>query len=101
MANKKASALPRGRIPVRMDSASIESQTIERVNRTMATIEDFLSRWDSAAKKPDGMLTQVARIKRFHEALSGWRRMALRAKGREAGRVQRLRDFVLICRIYS
>lgn len=100
MAKKKVSR-GIGKIPVRMDSASIEEQTMERVDKTMATIGKFLSRWDAAGRKPDAMALQVTRIKRFYDALGSWQRMALRAKGRETGRVQRLRDFVLICRIYS
>ncbi len=98
---KKKSSRGIGKIPVRIDSASIEEQTMERVGRTMATIGKFLSRWDAAGRKPDAMVSQVARIKQFYDALGAWQRIALRAKGREAGRVQRLRDFVLICRIYS
>lgn len=90
-------------IPVRMDSASIEAQTVERVNRTMENIEEFLSRWDASVKKPDSLFPQVARIRRFREALSGWRRIALRAKKDrdDAGRAARLRDFVMICRAFS
>jgi predicted MarR family transcription regulator len=100
MVKKKA---PRGigKIPVRMDSASIEEQTIERVNRTMSTLGNFLSRWDAAGRKPEVLSPQVARIKRFYDALGGWQKTALRAKGKDTGRVQRLRDFVLICRMYS
>jgi predicted MarR family transcription regulator len=101
MVKKKSGRAEVGRIPVRMDSASIEEQTMERVDRTMATIGKFLSKWDAAGRKPDAMALQVTRIKQFYDALGAWQKMALRAKGRETGRVQRLRDFVLICRIYS
>lgn len=91
-----------GKIPVRMDSSSIEEQTIERVNRTMATIENFLSRVD-AAGRPDAMFPQIVRIRRFRDALGAWRRVALktRKKDDDENRIRRLRDFVLICRTYS
>ena len=90
-----------GGIPVRMDSASIEEQTLERVNRTMATIENFLSRIDTSGN--GRVLPQIARIRKFHEALGAWQRSALRArkKGDDEARIRRLRDFVMICRTYS
>jgi hypothetical protein len=99
MARKKA-ARAAGRIPVRMDSASIEEQTLERVDRTMATIENFLSRLDAGGSR---MVPQIAKIRRFHEALGAWRRAALktRKKGDDEDRIRRLRDFVMICRTYS
>jgi hypothetical protein len=103
MARRKEPKAAKAGIPMRMDSASIEEQTVQRVNRTMATMEGFLSRWDASAKKPEAILPQVAKIRRFHEALSGWRRMSLREKGSkdETGRIRRLRDFVMICRAFS
>jgi hypothetical protein len=86
-----------------MDSASVEKQTIERVERTIATLERFLSRWEESAKKPAVMIPQVAKIKRFHDALGAWQKQASRARRQddEALRINRLRDFVLICRMYS
>jgi hypothetical protein len=103
MVKKKSGRAEVGRVPVRMDSASIEEQTLERVDRTMATIEDFLSRWDAAGRKPDTLFPQVAKIRRFRDALGAWRRTALRGRAGkdDEARMLRLRDFVLICRTYS
>jgi hypothetical protein len=102
MVKKKSGRAEVGGVPVRMDSASIEEQTLERVDRTMANIEDFLSRWE-AVRKPDALFPQVAKIRRFRDALGAWRRMALRGRGKkdDEARMHRLRDFVLICRTYS
>jgi len=100
---KKKGSRSIGKIPVRMDSASIEEQTIERVNRTMATLENFLSRWDASRDRPNGMFPEITRIRRFRDALGAWRRVALKAKRKDddENRIRRLRDFVLICRTYS
>jgi len=86
-----------------MDSASIEEQTLERVDRTLATIDNFLSRWDSARNRPDAMFPEIVKIRRFKEALSAWQRLSLKAKKKddEENRIRRLRDFVMICRTYS
>jgi hypothetical protein len=95
--------LVKKKIPVRTDSASVEEETIKRVNRTITSIEDFLARWDSAKTKPDDMFPGVLKMRQFHDALMGWQREAVKAKGKkdEEGRIKRLKDFVLICRMYS
>ncbi len=90
-------------MPVKTDIASVEDETMKRVNHTITTIEDFLAKWDASKIKPDDMFPQILKIRQFHDALSGWQRDALKARGKEGegGRIKRLRDFVLICRTYS
>ncbi|HSB47405.1 MAG TPA: hypothetical protein VLD37_05300 [Candidatus Bilamarchaeum sp.] len=102
----KKKALPRKnvrRIPVKTDSVSVEEQTIKRVNRTLTTIDNFLAKWDASKIKPDPMLPQIIKIRQFKEALEKWQTEAVKAKGGgdEPTRIRRLRDFVLICRMYS
>ncbi|MCI0504245.1 hypothetical protein L0Y65_06075 [Candidatus Micrarchaeota archaeon] len=91
------------KVPVRTDSASVEDETIRRVNKTLTSIEDFLARWDAAKTKPDDMFPGVVKMRQFRDALSLWQREAVKAKGRkdEESRIKRLKDFVLICRMYS
>ncbi len=91
------------RIPIKTDIVSVEAETIKRVNKTIATIEEFLARWDASSIKPDDMFPQVVKIRQFHDALLGWQKTAVRAQGRETeeSRLKRLRDFVLIIRSYS
>ncbi|MFN7991074.1 MAG: hypothetical protein U0R44_02845 [Candidatus Micrarchaeia archaeon] len=108
MAKKKATSrvkAPRSvsRVPVKNDIASVEAETIKRVNKTLTNLEDFLAKWDAAKTKPDDMFPQVIKIRQFHDALLGWQRNALRSheKDDEPAKVRRLRDFVLICRTYS
>ncbi|NYZ74593.1 hypothetical protein H0O00_05595 [Candidatus Micrarchaeota archaeon] len=90
-------------IPTRTDPASVEEETIRRVDRTLGTIGDFLSRWDSSDLKPESMYPHVQRIKRFQQELSAWEREAVKARSKadDGARMKRLRDFVLICRTYS
>ncbi len=90
-------------VPVKTDSAALEEQTIARVERTIRTLEEFLSRWDSAVTKPDSMFPEVVKIRKFHDLLIDWRDDALsaRGKGDEKSRVKRLRDFVVLCKMYS
>ncbi len=91
------------RIPVKTDMASVEAETVKRVNRTITTLEEFLARWDASGVKPDDMFPQVVKIRQFHDALLGWQKGAVRAQGRETdeSRLKRLREFVLIIRSYS
>ncbi len=91
------------RIPVKTDMASVEAETIKRVNKTLSSIEEFLARWDASGVKPDDMFPQVVKIRQFHDALLGWQKTAVKAQGRETeeSRLKRLRDFVLIIRSYS
>jgi hypothetical protein len=91
------------RIPEKSDMSFVEEETIQRVDRTISTIEGFLARWDGSRLKPDDMFPQVVKIKRFHDALLSWQKEAVRSRGKEddAARMKRLQDFVLICRTYS
>jgi hypothetical protein len=90
-------------VPIRTDSAALEEQTISRVERTIRTIGDFLAKWDSSEIKSDSMFPEVVKIRKFHDLLSAWQNDALgaRGKGDEKSRVKRLRDFVVLCKMYS
>lgn len=90
-------------VPVRTDSAALEEQTISRVERTIRTLGEFLARWDSSESKPDSMFPEVVKIRKFHDLLSEWQKDAVssRGKGDEKSRVKRLRDFVVLCKMYS
>ncbi len=93
----------KARVPVKTDVVSVEEETIRRVGRTMASIEEFLAKWDASAVKPDDLFPHVVRIRQFYDALSGWQKEALKDKMKkdQDAIVRRLRDFVLICRTYS
>lgn len=90
-------------IPVRTDPASVEEETIRRVDRTLSTIGDFIIKWDSSGLKPENMYPHVQKIKRFQDALTTWQKEAVKARSKadDETRMKRLRDFVLICRTYS
>jgi len=99
----KKSAIQITKVPTKVDSAALEDQTIMKVDRTLDTIGDFLSKWEAAREKPSGMIPEIVKVRRFHEALGAWKKDAVKAKGKgtEQARLRRLRDFVIICRTYS
>jgi len=91
------------KVPVKTSTAAVEEQTITRVERTIRSLDEFLAKWDASKVKPDDMFPQVVKIRQFHEALTSWQRDAVKSRRRddEESRVRRLRDFVMICRMYS
>ncbi len=91
------------KIKVISDTDSLERDTIERVQKTLTTLDGFLSRWDAAKVKPEAVKGEVTRIRKFYTALSEWQRTAERTKGRgnEEERLVRLHEFVQLCQKYS
>ena len=81
---------------------SVEKETMKRVEKTLETINEFLSRWDEASA-PDDLIPQIVKIRKFYDALSNWKKEAIRTKGIEDddSRMRRLREFVLLCQTYS
>jgi hypothetical protein len=107
MAGKKGAARMKRKkeavkkVPVKTDIASVEEETVRRVNRTLTAIDGFLAKWDASKVKPDDMFPQIVKIKQFHDALLNWQKASLKGKRDEEARMRRLRDFVLICKTYS
>jgi hypothetical protein len=108
MVKKKSASKPKisrketaKKVPIKTDIASVEEETMKRTDKTIATIEAFLERWDTARMKPDDMFPQIAKIRQFHDALVEWQKEALKSKGKTAEGVKRLRNLVLICKTYS
>lgn len=101
--NTVAKAGPAKKAAAKVDVGSVEDDTIRRVARTISTIENFLAKWDASRIKPDAMFPHVTRIRQFHTELLQWQRAAVKARGREdeESQVRRLRDFVVLCRMYS
>lgn len=104
MAKKKPSKKKSGKgVPKKTDTASVEKETIERANRTITAIEQFLAKWDASNIKPEIMLPQVEKVKKFHNELAKWEKRAVKAqkKSTDKARLKRLHEFVVICRNYS
>jgi hypothetical protein len=82
---------------------SIEEETLKRVGHTVSTLASFLSKWDASGARPEGIIPQVLKIRKFHGQLLGWQKEALRAQGKGGAESQlkRLRSFVALCRTYS
>lgn len=81
---------------------SVEEETMRRVQKTLITINEFLSMWNEAAA-PDDYIPQIAKIRKFRDALTKWKKEAIETKGKENpdARFRRLQEFVLICQTYS
>ena len=78
----------------------IESETIEKVSRTITVLEGALATWEASKEKPKELEGKFARYKRFHGALTVWETNALKARGKEESfetRVRRLKEFIDIC----
>jgi hypothetical protein len=71
---------------------------LKKAERTIAAIEKYLERWDSAAKRPQNLLPQVARLRQFHDVLVRWREETLRKKSSEA---ERARELMIIFDTYG
>ncbi|MFH1785658.1 MAG: hypothetical protein ABH842_04475 [Candidatus Micrarchaeota archaeon] len=89
-------------IPKKTDVTSVEQETIRRVEKTISTLEYFLTKWDASKTKPDAMYPHVVRIRRFCHALESWQKNVTETKNvDDETRTRRLRDFVFICKMYS
>lgn len=86
-------ALESGKTPL-----ELETETQKVVSASISKIEVALSEWDSARKKPGDLESQVAKLRRFCELLSGWERDSLMGSRDTASAQKRLRRFTEICR---
>ncbi|HID72443.1 TPA: hypothetical protein EYP38_00760 [Candidatus Micrarchaeota archaeon] len=102
----KKTRRPKG-LPVSVKKKSIsmmEDETLKKAKQTIASIEKFMRRWEKADSKPRDMQVEVVRLQRYHDALEKWHKEASRARKKgetEAERIDRLRDFIMICFTYS
>lgn len=91
-------------VPKKVDFSLIEKEALERSNRTISTIENFLAKWDSVKQKPESLKQEISKVKRFYDSLILWQKSTLRAqksKFDEAAAKKRLASFVHICQNYS
>ena len=84
----------------RRTKASVEKETVKRVDSTLKQIEKFLEKWESSEARPDEMLAEISRLRQFRDALLQWKKDARKSRS-EADREKLIREFVLICRTYS
>ncbi|MBU0532449.1 hypothetical protein KKB44_03065 [Candidatus Micrarchaeota archaeon] len=104
MAKKKSSKkkkISKKKIPVKTDAASVEKNTINRVNHTITVIEKFLAKWEASKVKSRSMEPQIEKIRKFHDELVEWQKKAVKGKDNEKARLERLQDFVLMCKEYT
>lgn len=80
----------------------VESQTIEKVNRTITVLEGSLATWDAAKDKPSDMAERFAKYKNLRDQLAEWETKVLRSRVKKETlsfdkRLARLREFIEIC----
>ena len=81
-----------------------ETETIEKVSRTITVLEGALATWEASKEKPRGLEKKFTRYKKFRDALAVWETNALKARGKEESfdtRVRRLKEFIDICYSYA
>ncbi len=94
------------RLPLSMkkkDTFMMEEEAIEKARDTLDVMEKFFDDWEKAEHRPNEN-EQVLRIRRFYLILKRWYNDAMKAHKRRqtnASRVSRLREFILLCQVYS
>ena len=86
------------------DVENAETETIQRVNKTLSAIEKAVSVWDSSKEKPLSLKPRIEHLKRFHAELSKWEKRMLLSISKREGRSKRialLREFTDICHTYA
>ncbi len=84
--------------------AEVEKETIDKVNRTLTTLESAIATWEQSPKKPPELKPKFDKYVKLHDALTEWERKMLISisKGEEfQERVQKLQEFVDICYAYA
>ncbi len=102
---KTAPAPARSRVYVDEGNlAEMEKETIDKVNKTLTTLENAIATWEQSPKKPAELKPKFDKYIKLHDALTEWERKMLISisKGEEfQERVQKLQEFVDICYAYA
>lgn len=81
-----------------------EKETIDKVNKAITALEKALAEWEGSSDKPEDMKDTFIRYQGFHDSLALWETKMLRTPGEGLdffSRVDRLWEFVKICRAYA
>jgi hypothetical protein len=104
--NEKKPGKKNIRLPSSMkkrDVGMMEAEAIKKAKNTLDSIEKFLDDWKKMSE-PEDNNEEVMRMRRFHLSLNKWYQDAVRANKRKqsnVSRVNRLREFIMLCYIYS
>jgi hypothetical protein len=95
-------APPAGDIITEKNIEEVESQTIEKVNRTITVLEGSLATWDAAKEKPDDLADRFRKYKNMRDQLAEWETKILRSRMKNEAltldrRLARLKEFIDIC----
>ena len=84
--------------------SEMERLALEKANKTVSAIENAVAVWEASPVKPEDLKERITRLRYFYEDISRWEKKTLQTLGREDrmdARIERLKEFVEICRKHS
>ena len=102
----KKAAEPSARYPMPDLSESevvrIEKETIEKVSKTISSLESAMASWEMSTEKPEELRGKFAKYQVVYAALTSWQTKALKAYGKSdfGERVRLLWEFVELCKTH-
>ena len=97
--------VPYAEDPINEDNiAGVEIETIHKVSHALSVLETALSEWEASEEKPEDLVMKFEGYRQFHNDLEEWEKRMLLSAGEHLdffSRVDRLRDFVFICKKYA
>ncbi len=79
--------------------AALEEDADAIVSNAISKIESAIDAWKAAGGKPEDLRDSIRVLQSFYDELVEWEKRSLRGKGGSVEeRLERLREFVVICR---
>lgn len=88
----------KGRVAVLVE---LEKETLAKVVKSLATIEDAMDSWKTSKDKPARLKGKVEYLGKSHSLLSSWARRSIGGNRDPEAVYWRLREFTEICREIS
>ncbi len=82
----------------------VEKEAMEKVSKAISALESALATWDAGKDRPPELKEKFQKLRGLHDAFAEWETKMLRETGKETDfykRVDRLWEFVKICKAYS
>ena len=82
----------------------VEKEMMEKVSKAISALESALATWDASGEKPEELAEEFRKFKGLRDAFAEWEAKMLKDFGKETNyykRVDRLWEFVKICKAYS
>ena len=87
---------------MKADIEKLEKEALQKASYALSKIEVAISVWDASKKKPAKLKSRIVRLKNAHETLTRWSITVLKNKKSDEGkRLERLHNFVQICKTFA